>query len=455
MSRLLLAAWEETVRRDGERCALIQASTGERISFRDLDGRASAWVERHCTELAALAGRAVVFALPNGVRWFEVMLGLAKARAIAVPLDSAEPLAAQHQVARSLRAGAYWGNDRLVAVSPSTAKRFRSPSTCLIKLTSGSTGVPRPLAFTDTELIADARQVMTTMTLTSSDLNYALIPFGHSYGLGNLTLPLIVAGIPAVCGTSPLPHAIAADFAAWRPTVFPGVPAVFRGLAATEGVALESLRVALSAGSPLPVEVAQAFLRRFGKRLHSFYGSSETGGISYDRDGEGALAGSVGTAMDGVTLSFLLGQRLRVASAAVFSLGNDRRAHGQAAFVMADRVAADEHGRLTLLGRRGTTVKIAGRRVELGEVTARMRTLAGVSDVWVGVSTGADPVLGAAVASTRGAGELRAELLAGMPVWKVPKKWLVLSALPLSQRGKIDTAALKSKLFGSAKQATL
>jgi len=42
--------------------------------------------------------------------------------------------------------------------------------------------------------------------------------------------------------------------------------------------------------------VARDFAARFGRRLHSFYGSSETGGIAYDRGGRAALEGGVGQA---------------------------------------------------------------------------------------------------------------------------------------------------------------
>ena len=59
------------------------------------------------------------------------------------------------------------------------------------------------------------------MGIRSGDLNYALIPLGHSYGLGNLALPLIARGVPLVCGSAPLPHAIFRDFVRWRPRFFP------------------------------------------------------------------------------------------------------------------------------------------------------------------------------------------------------------------------------------------
>ena len=114
---------------------------------------------------------------------------------------------------------------------------------------------------------------------------------------------------------------------------------------------------------------------------------------------------------------------------------------------MADRVAVEKSGGLMLLGRRGSTVKLAGRRVNLAEVAARLRRLPGVRDVWVGVSDRPEPVLGAVVASERPAAELRAALHADTPAWKIPKKWTVVAALPVTDRGKTDTRALRQMIF--------
>jgi acyl-coenzyme A synthetase/AMP-(fatty) acid ligase len=323
------------------------------------------------------------------------------------------------------------------------AKSYRDPAVCLIKLTSGSTGQPRALVFTARQLLADARQVTSTMGIGRHDLNYALIPLGHSCGLGNLTVPLLAQGVSLVCGSAPLPHAIAADFARWKPTVFPAVPAMWRVLAASE-LSLPGLRLGISAGAPLPPEVARDFVARFGRRLHGFYGSSETGGIAYDRTGVATLVGEVGRAMRGVKLTGLSGARLQVSSAAVLTHGNRRRVGKLGAWIMPDRVVLDARGGVTLLGRRGTTVKIAGRRVNLAEVSDRLRRLSGVREAWAGVSGGADPVLGAVVATERTVAELRAELLADTAAWKVPKKLLVVAALPLTARGKTDTRALQA-----------
>jgi acyl-coenzyme A synthetase/AMP-(fatty) acid ligase len=340
-----------------------------------------------------------------------------------------------------LRAAFRWDGAQLQPLA--RARRFRNPAIGLIKLTSGSTGQPRALVFTDAQMLADGRQVTATMGIHARDLNYALIPLGHSYGLGNLTIPLLAHGVPLVCGSAALPQAMAGDFARWHPTVFPGVPTMWRALAASD-VKLDSLRLGISAGAPLPPEVARDFAARFGRRLHSFYGSSETGGIAYDRGGRAALAGEVGSAMRGVKLTSLAGQRLRVSSAAVVTQGNPRKVGPHGAWLMPDRVALDGRGNVTLLGRRGTTVKVAGRRVNLAEVAGRLKQLPGVREVWTGITAGAEPVLAAVVATERTPAELRLALGPSTAAWLIPKKLLVVAALPATARGKIDTRALQA-----------
>lgn len=457
MSRPLLQSWARTLLRRAGDCAVIDAATGNAFTFRDIDERAEEWRRRQVND-DTIHGRAVVFAAPNGIGWLEIFLGLAKAGAVIVPVDAGEPAAMQQRIAEQLRARCWWDGGRLRDVGASdlmaagiaptrAARRYRNPQTCLIKLTSGTTGLPRPLVFTDSQMLADARQVTTSMGITAADLNYALIPFGHSYGLGNLTLPLLAHGVPLVCGSAPLPQAIADDFARWRPTVFPSVPAVYRALAAASipPAALASLRLAISAGAPLPPEVAAAFEARFGRRIHAFYGSSETGGISFDRSGAAALAGGVGQPLRGVTIAAINGNRIAVQSAAVFTIANRRSGNGHGRWVPPDNVRVDADGSLTLLGRRGSTVKIAGRRVNLGEVAAALRQVDGVRDAWIGVS-GAEPVLGAVVSADRSAADLRAALHAKLALWKIPRKWVVLPNLPVTSRGKPDTRALRQLL---------
>ena len=60
----------------------------------------------------------------------------------------------------------------------------------------------------------------------------------------------------------------------------------------------------------MDAEVAEAFFAKFGRKVHSFYGSTETGGITFDRSGEAARTGrSVGAPLPGVRLRFGRGGR--------------------------------------------------------------------------------------------------------------------------------------------------
>ncbi|MDP2137993.1 MAG: hypothetical protein Q8J74_09075, partial [Candidatus Didemnitutus sp.] len=137
----------------------------------------------------------------------------------------------------------------------------------------------------------------------------------------------------------------------------------------------------------------------------------------------------------------------QVSSAAVLTHGHRRRDGKRGAWIMPDRVALNATGDVTLLGRRGAPGKIAGRRVNLNEVTDRLRRVPGVREVWTGASAGIDPVLGAVVATGHTAAELRAALLADTAAWKVPKKIITIAALPVTARGKTDTRALRALVF--------
>ena len=60
---------------------------------------------------------------------------------------------------------------------------------------------------------------------------------------------------------------------------------------------------------------------------------------------------------------------------------------------------------------------------------------------------GTEPVLGAALATSRAASEIRAELLADTAPWKIPKRWAVFAEFPLTARGKTDSRTLLGAFF--------
>ena len=77
----------------------------------------------------------------------------------------------------------------------------------LLKLTSGSTGLPKAVLTTEVQLLADTEQIVSAMGITAADVQLAAIPLSHAYGFGNLVMPLLLQGTPIVLRESFLPHA--------------------------------------------------------------------------------------------------------------------------------------------------------------------------------------------------------------------------------------------------------
>lgn len=168
-------------------------------------------------------GQAVILSLPNGpalvtafaaLRSLGVAVALADASSPAEELEvAAEALGTRAIVANPERLSSSclaWGDTVAALALRSPASATPLPDgTALLKLTSGSTGVPRAIAVGVRELAADTVQIMRTMALRPDDITLAAIPMTHSYGIGSCLVPLLLVGMPMAFPTCPLPAALA------------------------------------------------------------------------------------------------------------------------------------------------------------------------------------------------------------------------------------------------------
>jgi acyl-CoA synthetase (AMP-forming)/AMP-acid ligase II len=376
---------------------------------------------------------AVAWQLPNGADWLAIFLATQLAGLAALPLDPGLNPAQGRSLARHLGASHWWDGSKLRPLGNSTR---RWTGVAVIKISSGTTREPTALPCRARHLVADYTHIRAGMGLRKSDLNLGLIPFGHSYGLGNLILPLLCDGLPIVTAAAYTISQVRDWIGTCRPTVFPGIPVHFRLLQQSPGPdRLGRLRLFISAGAPLPSEIAQSFHARFGRRLHNFYGSSETGGIAYDRTGRSILAnGSVGTPLPGVKVR-LARNRIAVSSPAVIGSRGRR--------VLQDYGTWSKQGELLLTGRVGSVANIAGRKVALAEVERILRSLRTVTDVWCSVgSRNHGDFIACAIETTASKAVIGALAAASLPAWKQPRILLPLPVFPRTNRGKIDTQAL-------------
>jgi len=430
--------WQQVLASRGDSVALTDAESGEVWSFHALDHRAVEWLATHAP-LPDAIGKVWCLALTDRVEWMAVFLAAIKAGAVVLPL---EPAAIDTLRNQALAQGAeFLIDDSGVHLLGMGSAR---PGFFLIKLTSGTTGAAKALPFIELEMLADGAQIMRSMSISAQDRNYAIIPLGHSYGLGNLVMPFFMAGVPIVLASSPYPQVMVEELTQFPCTVLPLVPPLVKALSmvSLESKPLPGLRLVISAGSALATKVAQDFNENVGLPVHNFYGSSETGGICFDRTGVlPKVAGAVGTAMDGVKLSIGEDQSIQVQSKAVC-----HAAYHDGICTLHDFGQLDEAGTLHLVGRHADIVKIAGRRVSLSEIELALCALDGVSDAYVSSRVGRSGEL-RCVALFLGSAESDAVkanlLLTTLPDWKRPKTLRKVDHILYNARGKIDRKAME------------
>lgn len=334
----------------------------------------------------------------------------------------------------------------------------------LLKVTSGSSGSPRLVAFTTRQLFADSSQILEAMKITPGDLNLAGIPFTHSYGFSNLVTTLLFGGVPLACAPDLLPHALARTLENTKATVWPTVPAIFPHLVAAGFSGTRSLRRVISAGARLPAKSARDFHHATGLRIHSFYGSSECGGICFDSGGVAMeIDGWVGTPMPAADIREIPNGdqtiSLEIRGGAV-GLGcipeTPSDALNGGVFRPSDLLEPRDGG-YRLVGRIDDIANLAGRKVHPAEIEAALCRIPGISAAVVCGIPGrnGDELLAVLETSspldTQSVRRIAADFLPG---WQVPRHWEFVQSLPVNERGKINRRAIAEGWAGGARAAT-
>ena len=233
-----------------------------------------------------------------------------------------------------------------------------------LKITSGTTAAPRFVAFTASQLMADAENIVATMGLRPDWPNLGVISLAHSYGFSNLVLPLLLHGIPLVLAGAPLPEIVLRAAAAEKAVTLAAVPALWRTWQDANAIP-PNVRLAISAGAPLPVSLEQNIFAARGLKIHNFYGSSECGGIAYDTSATARLDGScAGAPMQNVNLTVSEDGRLEVRGKAVGHAYWPETSSNLADGIFRTNDLAEISGGLVYFrGRAGDQINVAGRKV--------------------------------------------------------------------------------------------
>ncbi|HUB57472.1 MAG TPA: AMP-binding protein [Mycobacterium sp.] len=193
-----------------------------------------------------------------------------------------------------------------VAGSPRPATRG-ADDTAVILHTCGTTGVPKGAQLTHRNLVTNqAVTARSLLDLGPDDVVLGCLPLFEAFGMTCGLLAAISTGATLAVLPRFAPDKALEMFAAEGVTVFQGAPfmyAAMLGAAPYHALDFGSLRVCISGGAAMPMDVLRRFEDRFGCTVLEGYGLAETSPAAcFNHPGAVRKSGSVGTPIDGVQM---------------------------------------------------------------------------------------------------------------------------------------------------------
>lgn len=475
MQSEIVEAFERIKRDTPARPLIYLPATSEVLSVTDVDDLAAqidralerARVNRRTVVAGVIGNRAAAVSMllacrHRGTPYLPLDIGTTAIEIGAIARQfgvGAVVLAAAQRIAGYTRLEPFVGGLTL-AIADTAPDDSRFGDAVVLKTTSGSTGAPRATLTSEAVLVKDSRTLMEAMAIGPDDILVAAIPMSHAYGLGHLLVPTLIQGSALLMRDSFVPHRLPDDVRRVGARVFPGVPFMFEHFAANPPIGgwPATLGHLITAGAPIERSLVETFRSLFSVKIRSFYGTSETGGIAFDDTDDPAEDGLVGTPLPGVTVTLVAQDgldagagRVHVSGPAVirgYADGVDADSFVDAGFLTGDLGSFDARGRLTLAGRISSFVNVAGRKVHPDEVERVLRSMEGVVDVRViGV---ADPLRGQQLVAGLVVNRNRPTVIGlrqfcggRLAPHKIPRSFVVLDRIPLTERGKTDRRALE------------
>jgi long-chain acyl-CoA synthetase len=380
-----------------------------------------------------------------------------------------------HPMADEARAGAEQSDVEVVIVDPATFAEVlasvqpapevvprQDDDTAVILYTSGTTGHPKGAELTHGNLTRNAEVMITDLLrLTADDVIFGGLPLFHAFGQ-TCTLNAAVARGASV---SLLPRFDPGQalqvMAGHGVTIFMGVPTMYVALLHADkgGYDGSGLRLCLSGGAAMPVEVMRSFEDAFGCLVLEGYGLSETSPVaSFTHPDRERKPGSIGTPIRGVEMRAVDGQGGEVPLGEVGEItirghnvmkGYWRRQEETAAaipdgwFRTGDMGRVDDDGYFFIVDRKKELIIRGGYNIyprEIEEVLYEHPAVAeaaviGVPHPALGEEVAAAVVLKPGASAT--APELRDYVKAQVAAYKYPRRIWIADTLPKGPTGKI------------------
>jgi benzoate-CoA ligase family protein len=474
---------------------------GDRIALR-LDDRpvpyaevdlATSGVARLLADLGVNRGDRVMMVMPDGLEYVAALFAVLRLGAVGLLINPGLTESDLAGIARRARATAaivhsrheaafqssFAGNEVdlppvLVLDNVDELPRLDVPSVdtaaddpALWIFSGGTTGVPKAVVQTHrsfantTELYGKG-----ILGLTEDDVTIAVpkLFFGYAMGSG-LFFPFAVGASTVLFDAPPTPEGMLERIERHRATVLVNVPSAINQMLGDPDWSrhdLTSLRLATSAGEPLPDTLYRQWMDRFGVELLDGLGTAEMWHIFVsNRIGE-VRPGTLGRVVPGFEIKACDDDGNEVPTGEVgrlwvkgesLGLGYFENPEATAEafrgdwFAGGDLVSIDEEGFVTHRGRADDALKVKGRWFRPQEVESALLEHPSVRECAV-VAVPDQSGLARPVAFVVAAGEVTDEeltewALARMEAYKHPRRILFVDRLPQTHLGKVDRGALK------------
>jgi long-chain acyl-CoA synthetase len=458
------------------------------VSYHEL-GERSVVVTQLLRSRGIGAGDRVAMQLPNCVHFPAIYFGILRCGAIVVPMNpllkareieyqladsGAVVLFAWRDMADEARQAAQATGVPLIVVEPERIQalsrieprdvpvvRRDADDVAVIIYTSGTTGVPKGAALSHGNLLAAAQASVELLAATSESTLVGALPLFHVFGMNSIMNTALLAG-----GTVTIVQGFTAERTLEvvqrdHATHFAGVPTMYSAMLHCPDAArfdVSSLKLCVSGGAALPIEVLRGYEKVFGCQILEGYGLSETTGMaSFNRRGA-RKPGSIGRPVGDSRLRILdddgtevltgeAGELVMQGSFVMVGYWEGAEATEDAMrggwFHTGDIARCDEDGYYFIVDRKKDLIIRGGYNVyprEVEEVlyehpAVREAAVVGIADEHLGEEVGAAVALKTGHETT--AEELRSFLKERIAAYKYPRVIWFVDELPKGPTGKI------------------